>query len=154
MKNPTAADRQEAFIAQSLQDFFDPAWYTARYSDVTPTRLRPIIHFIRFGIDQQRDPNRYFASRWYLEQHADVRASGLNPLLHYLQAGAAELRNPHPDFNALWYVAQHPEAAANPLLYHIEHGEANDYPTQPPKDPGNDHPPNPQAEEAALVASM
>src|ERR1700722_19890077 len=127
MRKPTAQDREEALVAQALQEFFDPAWYTALYSDVTATSLRPIIHFIRVGIAEQRDPNRFFASRWYLEQHQDVRASGLHPLLHYLHAGAAELRNPHPDFDAAWYAGQHPEAATNPLLYHIKTGQAQGY---------------------------
>jgi GT2 family glycosyltransferase/glycosyltransferase involved in cell wall biosynthesis len=154
MRKPTAQDRQEALVAQALQEFFDPAWYTALYSDVTAISLRPIIHFIRVGIAEQRDPNRFFASRWYLEQHQDVRASGLHPLLHYLHAGAAELRNPHPDFDAAWYAGQHPEAATNPLLYHIKTGQAQGYPTRPPTDIQDHRPSQPEAQEAALIASM
>jgi GT2 family glycosyltransferase len=154
MRKPTAQDRHEAVIAQSLEAFFDPAWYTSLYSDVAATRLSPIIHFIRIGIAEQRDPNRFFASRWYLEQHPDVRASGLHPLLHYLQAGAAELRNPHPDFEAAWYAGQHPEADANPLLYHIRTGHAKGYPTRPPTDIQDHRPSQPEAQETALIASM
>jgi GT2 family glycosyltransferase/glycosyltransferase involved in cell wall biosynthesis len=154
VKKPSAQDRHEALAAKSLEEFFDPAWYSAFYSDVAATGLQPIVHFIRIGIAQQRDPNRFFASRWYLEQHQDVRASGIHPLLHYLQSGAAEQRSPHPDFDVEWYIGQHPQAAANPLLYHIRIGQANRYPTRPPSDLQDHRQSEPEAQEAALIASM
>jgi GT2 family glycosyltransferase/glycosyltransferase involved in cell wall biosynthesis len=154
MTKLTARDQREALAAESLAEFFDSAWYTTAYSDVALTGLDPIIHFIRFGLVQHHDPNRFFASRWYLEQYADVRARGTPPFLHYLHSGAAELRDPHPDFDAKWYVGQYPEAAANPLLYHIRTGQKHLYRTRPPADLMDYRPSEPDAQEAALMASM
>jgi GT2 family glycosyltransferase/glycosyltransferase involved in cell wall biosynthesis len=123
--------RQEVSIIEAVNEVFDPIWYTAEYRDVAISGEKPIFHFLKLGLIEQRNPNRFFASRWYLQQHADVRASGIQPLMHYLQSGAPALRDPHPDFDAAWYAGQHPEAAANPLLYHIRTGHGLGYATKP-----------------------
>ena len=115
---------------RAMQGFLDPDWYQERYPDVVAAELDPLLHFIRHGLAEQRDPNQYFAGAWYTGHYPDVGASGLHPLLHYLQAGAAELRNPHPSFDAAWYAGEHPDAATNPLMYHIGTGHALGYPTQ------------------------
>ncbi len=125
------ADGDETPLIRSLDGFFDADWYLTRYPEIRASRLSPIVHFIRHGIGERRDPNAFFDSAWYSEHHADVSAAGVHPLLHYLQAGAAELRSPHPSFDAVYYASQHPEAAANPLLYHMRVGRARGYLTQP-----------------------
>lgn len=128
MKGPARAaaevtpEQQEANLAMVLSGFFDPVWYISRYPDVRDARIDPLLHFIRFGAAEMRDPNRFFDSAWYLEHYPDVQASGLHPLLHYLQAGASELRNPHPRFDAVYYADRHPDSAVNPLMYHIRVG--------------------------------
>jgi GT2 family glycosyltransferase/glycosyltransferase involved in cell wall biosynthesis len=125
-------DQQEANLALVMSGFLDAAWYVSRYPDVSDARIDPLLHFIRFGVDERRDPNRFFDCAWYTEHYADVQASGVHPLLHYLGHGAVELRNPHPRFDAAWYVDQHPQATANPLLYHIRTGMERGYLTEKP----------------------
>ncbi len=126
------ATEQEASLARMMGAFFDQLFYTSRYPDVVAAGLDPLIHFIRFGVQENRDPNRFFDNAWYLEHYPDVRGSLTHPLLHYLTSGAAELRNPHPRFDAAWYVEEYPDAAANPLLYHIRVGAARGYLTEKP----------------------
>ena len=118
----------------ALAGFFDPGWYRARYPDIVAANLDPLLHFIRHGIAERRDPNQFFDSAWYTEHYPDISVARLHPLLHYLRDGAAALRNPHPNFDAAWYVGQHPDAAANPLLYHIRTGQAAGYRTEKPLD--------------------
>jgi GT2 family glycosyltransferase/glycosyltransferase involved in cell wall biosynthesis len=125
-------DQQEANLALVMSGFFDAAWYASRYPDVSNAGMDPLLHFIRFGVDERRDPNRFFDSAWYSEHYADVQASGVHPLLHYLGHGATELRNPHPRFDAAYYVEEHPEATANPLLYHMRTGVGRGYLTEKP----------------------
>jgi GT2 family glycosyltransferase len=127
---PVEADPREFALMRAMQGFLDPDWYHTRYPDVVAADLDPLLHFIRHGLLERRDPNRFFDGAWYSEHYPDVGAGGLHPLLHYLQAGAAELRNPHPSFDAAWYAGQHPESAANPLLYHIGTGRALGYSTE------------------------
>lgn len=117
---------------RALGGLFDAGWYQARYPDIAAAGLVPLQHFIRHGLAERRDPNRFFDGAWYCQRYPDVYADGIHPLLHYLQTGAAELRDPNRHFDAAWYVQQHPEAAANPLLYHINTGHALGYPTEKP----------------------
>jgi GT2 family glycosyltransferase/glycosyltransferase involved in cell wall biosynthesis len=127
-------DPRTAHLARLISSLFDAAWYQTRYPDIVAANLDPLLHFIRFGAAEKRDPNRFFDSSWYVEHYPDVASSGLSPLTHYLQAGARELRNPHPRFDAVYYVDQHPDAAANPLLYHLQVGLTRGYLTEKPID--------------------
>lgn len=124
----------EAALLKVWTEIVDSAWYRIRYPDIAAANLDPLLHFIRHGLGEGRDPNRFFDGHWYADHYADVSTQGLHPLLHYLQTGAAALRNPHPNFDAAWYVEQHPEAAVNPLLYHIRVGQALGHGTEKPID--------------------
>ncbi|MFL5283107.1 MAG: glycosyltransferase [Rhodopila sp.] len=127
---PQINAEDEATLIRVMTGFFDPLWYAASYPDVASADIDPMLHFIRFGLAENRSPNRFFDCDWYLRHYPDVQAAGVHPLLHYLASGAAEMRNPHPRFDATFYVEQHPEATANPLLYHIRVGHAQGYPTE------------------------
>jgi hypothetical protein len=126
----TGRRRPVSQLSGTIGVLLDPGWYAARYPDVAAANLDPLEHYIHLGVNEQRDPNRFFDNAWYQTHYRDVAASGMNPLLHYLQFGAAERRNPHPHFDVAFYVGQHPEAASNPLLYHIEVGVARGWPTE------------------------
>ncbi|MEA2741832.1 MAG: hypothetical protein QOG25_203, partial [Acetobacteraceae bacterium] len=58
---------REAMLARSLSGFFDVAWYQQRYQDVATAKLDPMHHFIRHGMAERRNPNRFFDSAWYAE---------------------------------------------------------------------------------------
>ena len=131
---PAQEDHRIAALTSALAVLFNSDWYKARYPDIVVSDLLPIQHFIRHGLAERRDPNRFFDGAWYIEHYPDVSAGGLHPLLHYLQTGAPELRNPHPHFDAAWYAGQHPDSAANPLLYHLRTGQALGFPTEKPVD--------------------
>lgn len=70
-------------------DLFDAAWYLRQYPDVQQARYDAAVHYVRFGLPQQRQPGPAFDALWYLEQHRDVIQPGQNPLLHYLRIGKA-----------------------------------------------------------------
>jgi GT2 family glycosyltransferase/glycosyltransferase involved in cell wall biosynthesis len=120
----------QAGLVRLLRSFFQAEWYRARYADVAASRIDPLEHFIRYGAAERRDPNPWFDTAWYATHYPDATEGGSSPLLHYILTDAAGMRNPHPHFDATWYVEQHPEAAANPLLYHIQYGEALGYSTE------------------------
>ena len=130
MTTPNIDSIGEKALEQLLANVFDAAWYTLRYPDVRSSGLEPIRHYIKHGMLEGRDPNRWFDGAWYVEHYPDVAAAGHNPLLHYLVTGAVELRNPHPRFDAAWYAEEHPEAAGNPLLYHLRVGMVRGWATE------------------------
>ena len=123
MSGPSEIERLLGFLV-------DPTWYHARYPDARA--MEPARHFAEFGLNERRDPNRWFDGAWYTSQYADVAATGEHPLLHYMATGAALKRDPHPRFDAAWYVDEHPEAAANPMLFHIQTGAARAWLTERP----------------------
>ena len=124
------ADRDQ--IERLLNLVVDPIWYRARHRDVAVSGADPLRHFIESGLQERRDPNRWFDCAWYTRQYADVAASGVHPLLHYMTLGSRQNRDPHPRFDAGWYVAEHPDAAGNPMLFHLRVGARRGWLTEKP----------------------
>jgi hypothetical protein len=105
---------------------FDAKWYLARNPDVADARIDPLVHYLRHGPAEGRDPNPLFDSKWYLTQNPDVAAAEINPLVHYLRNGAREGRDPSAVFDTDWYLDQNPDVAAagvNPLAHYLECGQ-------------------------------
>ncbi len=106
---------------------FDAAWYLETYPDVAARKVDPVLHYVRHGAREGRDPNRIFSSSWYLANNPDVAKAGLNPLAHFILRGAQEGRNPGPLFDTKWYLEANPDVAAagvDPLLHFLRHGAA------------------------------
>jgi len=80
-------------------DWFDAAWYLETYKDVAEAGANPLMHYIRYGAAEERDPGPNFHTKWYLEGYPDVADARINPLVHYLLHGASEGRNPFPKFD-------------------------------------------------------
>ena len=94
---------------------FDDAWYLAQNPDVAAAGIDPLVHYLRWGAAEGRNPHPLFDSAWYLAQNSDVAAAGINPLVHYLRSGAAEGRSPYPLRYAKPYLTAHagrPDASA------------------------------------------
>jgi glycosyltransferase involved in cell wall biosynthesis len=104
---------------------FDSAWYLETYPDIAARKVDPLLHYVRHGAREGRDPNRLFSSSWYLANNPDVAQSGLNPLAHFVLRGAQEGRNPGPLFDTKWYLDANPDVAGtgvNPLLHFLRDG--------------------------------
>lgn len=76
-------------IAQSL---FDPEYYLTQYPDVRQVGIAPVVHYLRYGWWEGRNPNPNFDTQAYLAQNPDVKMAAINPLLHYAQHGKSEGR--------------------------------------------------------------
>lgn len=72
---------------------FDANYYLATYPDVAASGINPLLHYVRHGAMEGRNPSATFHADGYINRYADVRARGLNPLLHYVQHGRQEGRN-------------------------------------------------------------
>jgi hypothetical protein len=80
---------------------FDAAYYLAENADVRAAvengAIRsPVLHYLRHGWREGRDPSPGFSTTRYLDAHRDVRESGINPYYHYLRFGMAEGRESTP----------------------------------------------------------
>ncbi len=73
-------------------DLFDREWYLDTYLDVRSAGIDPVVHYIRHGAGEGRDPGPFFSTRGYLTANPDVEAAGMNALFHYLRHGFREQR--------------------------------------------------------------
>lgn len=73
---------------------FDRKYYLQTYPDVRDKKALPLLHYLRHGGFEGRNPSKAFQSAAYLEKYPDVRNSGMNPLVHYIRYGKAEGRDP------------------------------------------------------------
>ena len=144
-------ERHHARVIEA-SPLFDPSWYADTYPDVISAGYQPSVHFVRYGLNQRRQPSPYFDAVWYCDAYEDVVANGENPLLHYIYFGEAEGRrkrliptaaialgivelqliNDHIDtvqdsplFDATWYLGRYPDVAASatePLKHYLLFG--------------------------------
>lgn len=122
--------RERVLIERSHQ--FDKAWYRARNPDVSQTRLDPILHYLRHGAAEGRNPHPLFDTDWYLARYPDVRESGINPLVHFLEHGARAGRDPGPLFSSAWVLERHPRATElGPLNAYLRLGRPKSRPKRP-----------------------
>ena len=74
---------------------FDPTYYLSNYPDVRKADVDPLIHFVKYGWQEKRNPSPRFDTNFYMENNSEVRNSGINPLVHYLKYGQKEGRIPY-----------------------------------------------------------
>jgi len=124
---PSAEDADAARLRASK--VFDAAWYLNAYHDVADSGDDPVLHYLRNGAAEQRDPGPYFSTSYYLATYPDVAEAGVNPLLHYLVSGAAEGRDPGPSFNTSLYLEENPDickSGMNPLEHFLAQDRAGE----------------------------
>ncbi|WP_233880368.1 class I SAM-dependent methyltransferase [Paraburkholderia flagellata] len=71
--------------------FFDRNWYLKTNADVASSGLDPVVHYLKFGAVEGRQPSPWFSGTDYLERNQDLGAH-VNPLLHYIECGRNEGR--------------------------------------------------------------
>lgn len=86
------AKREERRLVHLIQSSgkFNADWYLENYPDVAlhPNFSRqPVVHYLKFGAFEGRDPGPDFSSDDYLDAHPQLRAAGINPLVHFLTEG-------------------------------------------------------------------
>jgi len=138
-----AVERGVTFLQARFEPFllertplFDSAFYLSQYPDVANSKLRPVLHYLRHGAAERRDPHPLFDTEYYLSLGPDL--GGLTPLGHYLLRGAPRSFDPNPLFDGAFYTASYPDVAAsgkNPLVHYVESGRDLDRRTHPLFDP-------------------
>ena len=77
----------------SRSGLFDRDWYLGKYPDVAASGMNPILHYLRHGAAEGRDPGPAFNTTEYLASRPYAVMSRMNPLVHY------ELHHNEKDFN-------------------------------------------------------
>ena len=71
---------------------FDIPWYLEQNPDVAATNINPILHYVRYGAAEGRDPAPWFSTSNYRALNPDVDRSRMNIFYHYIVYGAKEGR--------------------------------------------------------------
>lgn len=71
---------------------FDHQYYIFTYPDVRLNDVDPLNHYLKYGANEGRNPNKDFDTEFYLNNYPDVKRSGMNPLVHYILYGQKENR--------------------------------------------------------------
>ena len=118
---------RERRVADRIREsgLFDVAYYLAASPESPEAIGDPILHYVRDGAAEGRDPSAAFDTDFYQETNEDVRSSGANPLDHFESHGWKEGRRPHPLFDPLYYLSAHSDVSdsgENPLLHWLRDG--------------------------------
>jgi len=73
---------------------FDPIYYLINNPDVRRADIDPLMHFVKYGWKENRNPSIEFNVHAYLENYPDVKKTNRNPFVHYLRYGRKEGRSP------------------------------------------------------------
>jgi len=92
-----AAQGSDDDVRNAIAGAFDSDFYLAQYPDVARAGVDPIVHYVRHGWREGRDPHPQFSTKYYLSAYPDIREAGINPFYHFVIAGRGEGRLPtHP----------------------------------------------------------
>jgi predicted HAD superfamily hydrolase len=81
------------YILIQRSGLFDRAYYLHHYPDVRIADIDALMHFIKMGWKEYRNPSEAFNTRYYLAQNSDVENANINPLVHYIKHGQKEGRS-------------------------------------------------------------
>jgi len=76
-------------------NLFDEEYYLLHNPDIRYMDINPLLHYIKFGWLEGRNPGPLFDNNWYLRNYNDVKNAEINPLAHFLKSGMKEGRLPH-----------------------------------------------------------
>ncbi len=76
---------REAVDAIASSHLFDSDFYLDRNPDVAAKGLDPIVHYVRWGAAEDRDPSADFHTASYKERYPELAILEINPLLHALK---------------------------------------------------------------------
>jgi hypothetical protein len=83
-KQPAEPELSKLLSRVQESGLFDATWYLKRNPDVARANINPLLHYVRYGGFEGRDPNPKFSSRHYLAAHPDLAPAGINPLYHFI----------------------------------------------------------------------
>jgi glycosyltransferase involved in cell wall biosynthesis len=136
---------RERAVVRRLREsgLVDSDYYCRSYPDVDTPQLDPVVHYVRHGASEGRNPNPFFDTSFYLAGNPDVALPGHNPLDHFHSHGWREGRDPAPHFSIAAYLAVNPdvrEGESDPLQHYLLFGKPEGRPLQPRVERANQEP--------------
>lgn len=76
---------------KAAKHLIDISYYWENNPDVKKAKLNPIVHYMRTGWREGRNPNKHFNTIHYLLNNLDVLTTCQNPLDHFIKSGKEHL---------------------------------------------------------------
>jgi glycosyltransferase involved in cell wall biosynthesis len=118
---------------------FDSDWYQINNPDVASNSVDPLIHYLKYGGRENRDPSPLFDSNYYRSRAGKINNVFDNPLVHHLQNKSVTKDYIRPAqfdpvlyisekglFDELFYrkqIADCPKLSDSALLHYVQFGE-------------------------------
>lgn len=83
---------------------FNKQYYLDQNPDVAKASIHPILHYVRYGVAENRNPSEQFNTFFYLKNNEDVINAGLNPFAHYIRFGQFEGRETIEKKNEIEFI--------------------------------------------------
>lgn len=87
--NERQQDTERCSIVLLKSGLFDEEYYLRRNPDVATAEFDPVVHYLRHGAAEGRDPGPHFSTQDYIRRYPAVAKSGINPLYHFIVQGYA-----------------------------------------------------------------
>lgn len=79
----------------SVSELFDKDWYLRTYPDVAQANCDPIVHYLKFGTSEGKNPGPRFNTNEFVRRYKDAMPHGQNPLVYCILNGkTGEFCNP------------------------------------------------------------
>ncbi len=98
---------------------FDPAYYLETNPDVSKRGMDPLLHFVKYGSREGRQPNPWFSILQYRAAY-QVPDDTTNPLIHYLDNPDNGTLKTSTHFDGAFYTSRYGDAARS-LQTPLEH---------------------------------
>lgn len=95
-KNSLNDVRYDDVLLVYKSSYFDVQWYIQKNRDLKNSGIDPVVHYLKYGAKEGRDPSKVFHTNWYLSRYSDIDVNKINPLLHFIKFGESEKRLPVP----------------------------------------------------------
>ncbi len=103
---------------------FDAQYYLDKYHDVKKSSHDPLIHFLRHGHKENRQPNPFFDTKFYRKNYLSNN-NDINPLYHYIINPSTYGYKTSEHFDGDYYLKSNPDvfkSGMNPLTHYICYG--------------------------------
>ena len=115
---------EKKIIQQQCCYLFADDWYREFNPDVAENGRFPLMHFIKFGLTENRNPHPLFDMAYYRRQvHGYPKE--INPLVHYQLVGRYQRLSPTRWFDADYYLAANADVHASkmdPFEHFVKYG--------------------------------
>ena len=105
---------------------FDAGYYLRAYPDVAKHGMDPLLHYVKYGAREGRQPNPFFSSRLYRDT-CQPAGDATNPLVHYITAPGSDRARTSVLFDGNFYASRYEDvgqSGAKPLEHYLAIGLA------------------------------